>query len=108
MARDPYIQREDERAAEDEADRRRTHEERIDRAAEKGSVVGVGFDPADGGKMLTAPIREYECDEHEGVAPIIPKAVKDQQGHVVGYHYPIADGPYCLRCGHLMSRRRYS
>lgn len=38
MARDPYTQREDERAWDDELDRRRLEWERADRAAEKGSV----------------------------------------------------------------------
>jgi hypothetical protein len=97
MARDPYIQREDERAREDEEDERRRRRERLDHHAP------IGYDPADGGTLLAAPIREYACDEHpEPVAAIIPKAVKDENGHVVGYHYPIADGPYCVRCGHLM------
>lgn len=116
MARDPWTQHHDETAREDEDDRKRTHEEYLERLREQASMPGdgvmsgnfaaIGFDPADGGAVLTAPIRQYRCrePEHELRAFVVPKAVKDQRGDVVGYHYPVADGPFCVRCGLLMMR----
>lgn len=130
MPRDPYAQREDERQREDDEYAERLRQERADRladfdpdaavdlartrrhleviadaAAAPGTHAAIGFDPADGGRMLVAPVRVYACQDHPiPRAVVVPKAVKDQAGNVVGYHYPIADGPFCVQCGRHMAR----
>jgi hypothetical protein len=116
MARDPWAQRHDDAKREDEdylvqterdkAARTREHLEVLaDALAAPGSSAPIGFDPADGGKLVTAPVRWYQCVEHpqQRVASL-PKKVTDHHGLVVGFHYPIADGPFCLLCARMMRR----
>lgn len=94
MARDPHVQREDERAREDADDDRRQLRERAERAIEKGDLEQHLEVLAD---ALMAPgNRIYECPNgHEEARIVVPPVML---GGRRAFMYPIGDGPYCAVC----------
>jgi hypothetical protein len=92
---DPYSQREDERAREDDDYARALSRGRAERAREKAPEI--------------PRVRQYQCREHpEQVANVAPRAMsgngRDAAEPGVPFYYPIADGPFCGVCGRHMTR----